>query len=60
LESWIFSSCLNVINHCDEVLETLPTLKADPGFIVQYAAKKGELVDLARNQVCLPNPSNAL
>jgi hypothetical protein len=50
---------MNVINHCEEVFETLPALKADPGFIFQYAAKKGELADLARNQVCPPNPSNA-
>jgi hypothetical protein len=60
LESWIFYSCLNVVNHYDEALEMFPALKADPGFMAQYDGKKGELVDLARNQVCLLNPSNAL
>lgn len=51
LESWIYSSCMNIVLHCDEALEKFQLLKGNNGFMVQYAAKKGELIDLARNQL---------
>ena len=51
IESWIYSSCLSVIEYCDklasEVTITSPKLES-------FNAAKGELFELARNQVRHP------
>jgi len=48
IESWIYSSCLSVIEYCDKLASeftiTSPKLES-------FNAAKGELFELARNQV---------
>ncbi|KIM22610.1 hypothetical protein M408DRAFT_322755 [Serendipita vermifera MAFF 305830] len=52
MESWIYSACLNTVSQCDRALEVMKE-SATPNatFIAQYAAAKGELVELARHQL---------
>ena len=49
LESWIYSAALNVTTHC----ETWATkVQLDGQQLTAFNARKGELLELARNQVC--------
>jgi len=53
MESWIYSACLNTVAQCDRAFAVVKQgSAAGATFIAQYAAVKGELVELARNQVC--------
>jgi hypothetical protein len=55
MESWIYSACLNTVAQCDRAFAVVKQGSAsDAAFIAQYAAIKGELVELARHQVCRP------
>ncbi|KAG8828096.1 hypothetical protein FRC17_007623 [Serendipita sp. 399] len=51
LESWIYSASLNIIEQCDEAYAQFTSLHKSSSFIVQYSAKRGELVQLSRNQL---------
>jgi hypothetical protein len=48
LESWIFSSCMSVVNECEELA---PLTSMDDYNIIAFNAARGELLDLARKQV---------
>lgn len=48
LESWIFSSCMSVVNECEELA---PLTSMDSPNTIAFNAAKGELLDLARKQV---------
>ena len=48
LESWIFSSCMSVVNECEELV---PLTSMDDSNTFSFNAAKGELLDLARKQV---------
>lgn len=47
-ESWIYSSCLNVINHCDELLAFSPHSEV---LVSEYENAKAELLHYARLQL---------
>jgi hypothetical protein len=49
LESWIYSAALNVTAHCDE---WAVKVQLDGQLLTAFNARKGELLELARNQVC--------
>ncbi|CAG8761156.1 6088_t:CDS:2, partial [Acaulospora colombiana] len=48
LESWIYSSCMSVVNECEELF-SLTSL--DDHTLMAFNAAKGELLDLARKQL---------
>ncbi|CAI2180057.1 6002_t:CDS:2 [Funneliformis geosporum] len=48
LESWIFSSCMSVVNECEELA---PLTSMDDSSTIAFNAAKGELLDLARKQL---------
>ncbi|CAJ0887201.1 6593_t:CDS:2, partial [Entrophospora sp. SA101] len=48
LESWIFSSCMSVVNECEELAPLTPL---DDLAFKSFNAAKGELLDLARKQL---------
>ncbi|GBC05869.1 hypothetical protein RclHR1_06490004 [Rhizophagus clarus] len=48
LESWIFSSCMSVVNECEELA---PLTSMDDSNTIAFNAAKGELLDLARKQL---------
>ncbi|CAG8715385.1 8938_t:CDS:2, partial [Funneliformis caledonium] len=48
LESWIFSSCMSVVNECEELA---PLTSMDESSSIAFNAAKGELLDLARKQL---------
>ncbi|PKC75818.1 hypothetical protein RhiirA1_436013 [Rhizophagus irregularis] len=48
LESWIFSSCMSVVNECEELA---PLTSMDSPNTIAFNAAKGELLDLARKQL---------
>jgi trafficking protein particle complex subunit 10 len=53
MESWIYSACLNTVAQCDRAFAVVKQGSASgAAFIAHYAAVKGELVELARHQVC--------
>jgi len=49
LESWIYSSALNVTAHCEA---WATKVQLDGQQLITFNARKGELLELARNQVC--------
>src|SRR6185312_9802388 len=48
LESWVYSSCINVVGECEELA---PLTTPDEKTSAAFNAAKGELLDLARKQV---------
>ncbi|KAG9285997.1 hypothetical protein G9A89_022673 [Geosiphon pyriformis] len=50
LESWIFSSCLTVVNECEE-LAVASLRDTDEAFLNEFNTAKSGLLDLARKQL---------
>jgi hypothetical protein len=50
VESWTYSSALSVVEQCDI---WAADLKLEGPIVTTFNAGKGELLELARNQVCL-------
>ncbi|CAG8511571.1 6476_t:CDS:10, partial [Ambispora leptoticha] len=48
LESWIYSSCMSVVNECEELA---PANHLDDAELIAFNTSKGELLDLARKQL---------
>ncbi|CAG8441735.1 2761_t:CDS:10 [Diversispora eburnea] len=48
LESWIYSSCMSVVNECEELFSFT---SLDDQSLMAFNAAKGELLDLARKQL---------
>ncbi|RHZ81350.1 hypothetical protein Glove_121g72 [Diversispora epigaea] len=48
LESWIYSSCMSVVNECEELFSFT---SLDDHSLMAFNAAKGELLDLARKQL---------
>ncbi|KAL1918276.1 uncharacterized protein VTP21DRAFT_2936 [Calcarisporiella thermophila] len=48
IESWIFSSCMNVVNECEQMMQMYAN---EPAVVIPYNAAKSELLFAARRQL---------